>query len=87
MGITRLTALMINGNDVEFVDTPERSECWIKHGDAPHALVLSCPLDRRQEMERAVAEIKAMSTKEILYCPSDPQGARSMTPREGRLNT
>jgi hypothetical protein len=62
MGISRLTYWMIQGNDVLFIDTPERSECWICHEPGvPHAIVLSCPLEKRTEMERAVAEIKAQA--------------------------
>jgi hypothetical protein len=59
MSVSRLSAMMIQANDVVFIDTPERSECWICHEPGvPHALVLSCSLDRRADMERAVAEIR-----------------------------
>lgn len=57
--MTHLTAMMIQGNDVEFRDTLERSECWIVKNGIPHALMLSCPLDKRAEMEKIVANLKA----------------------------
>lgn len=50
---------MIQGNEVMFIDAPDRSECWICHEPGvPHALVLSCPHDKRLEMESYVAELK-----------------------------
>lgn len=58
--VSRLTAMMIQSNEVAFRDTPERSECWILHDGKPHALVLSCPLDKRVELETVVQEIKDM---------------------------
>ena len=57
--MSRITAWMIQANDVTFIDTPERSECWITKGGQPHALMLSCPLDKRAEMEAIVAAVKA----------------------------
>ena len=50
--------MMIQGNEVEFIDTLERSECWSVKNGVRHALMLSCPLDKRPEMEKLVKEIK-----------------------------
>lgn len=59
MGISRLTVMMIQGNDVGYIDTPQRSEAWMMREGHPHALLLSCPLDKRPEMEKVIAELKA----------------------------
>lgn len=65
MSISRITYWMLQGNDVIFVDTAERSECWITHSGVPHALILSCPLDKRKEMEQFVADIKSKPEQEL----------------------
>lgn len=57
--ISRITALMIQGNHVMFVDTADETECWICHEpNVPHALMLSCPKDKRADLEKIVAKIK-----------------------------
>lgn len=61
MGIAYLTAMMIQGNNGEFVTTAERHEYWITKEGRPHALMLSAPLDKRAELEDAVEKIKAES--------------------------
>jgi hypothetical protein len=58
--MSRITYLMLQSNAVLFINTSDRSECWItKDGTTPHALMLSCSLDKRQEMEKVVADVKA----------------------------
>lgn len=48
--VSRITYMMIQANEVRIIDTPERTECWtVKNGEL-HALMLSCPLDKRPEM-------------------------------------
>ena len=59
MGISRWTVMAIQGNDVAVIDTPERSEAWMVKGGRPHALLLSCPLEKRAVMERVLADLKA----------------------------
>jgi hypothetical protein len=60
MGVSQLSVMMLQSNDVVFFDTDERSECWICHEPGvPHARVLSCPHDKRPEMEKFVADVKA----------------------------
>lgn len=56
--ISRITAWTLQANDVQYIDTPERSECWTVKNGIPHALMLSCPHDKRKEMEAIVDEIK-----------------------------
>ncbi len=56
--VSRLTYLTICTNEVQFIDTPQRSECWIVKDGRPHALQLSCPLDKRKEMEELIASWK-----------------------------
>lgn len=65
--ISRMTAWTIQANDVQIVDTPERSECWILKNGAPHALMLSCPLDKRNEMEALVKELKEEVTSPVNF--------------------
>lgn len=57
--VSTITALMIQGNDVQIFDTPERVEAWILHDGEPHALVLSCAHEHRAGLENLIAEIKA----------------------------
>lgn len=59
MGISRWTVLAIQGNEIQVVDTLERSEAWMVKNGHPHALLLSCPLDKRSEMEGVISELKA----------------------------
>jgi hypothetical protein len=56
--ISRMTAMMIQGGDIQVIDTSERSEAWLFKDKCPHALLLSCPLDKREEMEQVIAGIK-----------------------------
>ena len=62
MGISRWTVMAIQANDVEVVDAIDRSEAWLMKEGYPHALLLSCPLDKRAEMETVIANIKAEAT-------------------------
>lgn len=55
--VSRLTCWMIQSNPVQIIETPERCEAWIEKDGVPHALVLSCPLDRRPDLEKAIQEI------------------------------
>lgn len=57
--VSRWTCLAIQGNETSIVDTPERTECWLMKEGHPHALLLSCPLEKKAEMQQFVAEIKA----------------------------
>lgn len=59
MGVSRITVLMLQGNDVQVVDTADRTEAWILHAGKPHALMLSCPHDKRPELEQFIAGVKA----------------------------
>lgn len=63
MGISRITCLMILTNEVQVFDTDQRSEAWLMHEGRKHALLLSCPLDKRAEMEAIIAEIKQADIK------------------------
>lgn len=56
--VSRITAWMIQANDVEIVDTPERCEAWTVKDGSLHALMLSCPLDKRHELVEAISLIK-----------------------------
>jgi hypothetical protein len=58
MPISRLTAMMLQTNEVTIIDTDVRSEAWIVKNGKPHALMLSCPFDKRQDMEKAIKELK-----------------------------
>ena len=58
MPISRITAMMLQTNDVQIIDTDVRSEAWIVKNGNPHALMLSCPLDKRQDMEKVIKELK-----------------------------
>lgn len=51
--------MAIIANDVEVIDAIDRSEAWLMKEGYPHALLLSCPLDKRAEMETVIANIKA----------------------------
>lgn len=63
--VSRITVMMIQSNEVVYIDTPERSECWICHEPGvPHALMLSCPHADRPKMEQFVAEIKSQVDSE-----------------------
>jgi hypothetical protein len=59
MGVARITAWMIQSNDVQIIDKHDRTECWTIRDGSPHALMLSCQLDKRHEMEEFVAALKA----------------------------
>lgn len=58
MGISRATVWMIQGNDVRILQTPNRWETWLVKEGSFHALLLSCPLDKREEMATFVRETK-----------------------------
>ncbi len=58
MPISHVTAIMLQTNDVQIIDTDVRSEAWIVKNGNPHALMLSCPLDKRQDMEKVIKELK-----------------------------
>ena len=58
MPISRLTAMMLQTNDVTIIDTAVRSEVWIVKNGNPHTLMVSCPLDKRQDMEKVIKELK-----------------------------
>lgn len=56
--VSRLTAMMVATNEVKVIETSERVECWlVKDGDL-HALLLSCPLGKRADMDSSIASIK-----------------------------
>lgn len=57
--VSRITAMMIQGNNGVFLDTPDRAEYWICHDGKPHALMLSCPKESLPEMVKFVADLKA----------------------------
>ncbi len=57
--VSRLTVMMIQTNEVAYIDTRERSELWLLREGEPHALLVSCPLDKKHEMEQFVADVKA----------------------------
>lgn len=65
MGVSRYTCLAIQSNPVRIIETPERWEAWIERNGIPHALVLSCSIDRKADLEKAVADIKAMPAEDI----------------------
>lgn len=59
--LSRLTAAMIESNEVRLVENTaeNRWECWtVKDGEL-HALMLSAPLDKKQQLEDCVAKLKA----------------------------
>jgi hypothetical protein len=45
--------------EVEIIETTKRHECWLIKDGRPHALMLSAPLDKRADLEDAVAKLKA----------------------------
>lgn len=59
MGVSRMTVWMIQANEVEVIDKADRSEAWLIKAGAPHALLLSCPHEKRHEMEQFIRELKA----------------------------
>jgi hypothetical protein len=59
MGVSRLTAMTIFYGEVEIIETTKRHECWLIKDGRPHALMLSAPLDKRADLEDAVAKLKA----------------------------
>jgi hypothetical protein len=56
--VSRITAMMIQSNETTIIETPERLECWTVKDGHPHALMLSCPLDKRAELEHVIAALK-----------------------------
>lgn len=56
--VTRITVMMIQGNTTQIIETPERCECWLMKDNYPHALLLSCPLDKRTELEQFIKDVK-----------------------------
>ena len=58
MGVSRWTVMAIQANDIKIIDTPERCEAWMMHGVHLHALLLSCPLDKRAELEQFIDDVK-----------------------------
>jgi len=62
MGISRWTAMAIQANKIEVVNTGlvgERSEAWLMKNGQPHALLLSCSINDRPEMESLIEKLKA----------------------------
>ena len=60
--VSRLTAWTIQYNEVEVIETSERCECWLIKDGRPHALLLSCPLDKRADMDDAIRQFKSLDT-------------------------
>lgn len=56
--VSRLTVWTIQANETIIIDTETRSECWMLKDGKPHALMLSAPLEYRQELEKAVEDIR-----------------------------
>lgn len=67
--VSRITYMMIQSNDVEIVETTERCEAWMMKEGHPHALMLSCPLDKRKELEDVIKQIKDEAK------PTEPKGS------------
>jgi hypothetical protein len=59
MGISLSTVITIQTNEIKVIDTTERSEAWMVKGGNLHSLLLSCPLDKRSEMEKIISEIQS----------------------------
>lgn len=56
--VSRITVWMIQANEVQIVETSERCEAWTVKDGTLHALMLSCPLDKRKELEKVIKDIK-----------------------------
>jgi len=56
---------MIHANPVEILETPERFEAWTMKENLPHALMLSCDLNHKKDLEEAIASIKALKPEEV----------------------
>ena len=65
--VSRLTAINIATNDIIFLKTRDRVECWICRDGRPHALQLSAPLDKEFEFVAAVTEIRERMQNELDY--------------------
>lgn len=57
--VSRITYWMIQSNEVEIIETHEQCEAWIKKNGQLHALLLSCPLDKRTKLEEFIKDAKA----------------------------
>lgn len=62
---------MIQGNEISYRETEDRSEAWICHDGQPHALVLSCPHENRDEMVRFIDidELKRTNQAQLFANP------------------
>jgi hypothetical protein len=58
MGVTLLTAITVATNETRIIQTPIRHECWLIRNGQPHALLLSCPLDKLADLEKAIESLK-----------------------------
>ena len=59
MGISRLTAMMIQANPVRIIDNAERSEAWLVKDDQPHAMLCSCLIAERDKMQEMIDELQS----------------------------
>ena len=72
MGVSRITVWMIQGNEVKILETPVRWEAWLIKENAPHALLLSCPLDKLEELEQFIKDVKLEVGQEWTNTPFVP---------------
>jgi len=56
--ISQLTAWMIQGNDLRFINVGDRAEMWSVKDGCMHARLLSCPIDRDVEMINYVLTLR-----------------------------
>ena len=57
--VSRITAMMIQANDVRVIETPERVEAWTVKDDNLHALMLSCDFCDKEKLEDLIDELKS----------------------------
>lgn len=58
MRISVLTAWKIETNETTILESEERVELWLVKNGVPHSLLLSCPHANKEDLLKAVEEIK-----------------------------
>jgi hypothetical protein len=53
-----MTLMMLQSNPVKVIDTSDRSEAWLVKDGNLHALLLSCPIDRKGDMQAFIDTVQ-----------------------------
>ena len=59
-----MTVMMLQSNPIKVIDTPDRSEAWLVKDGNLHALLLSCPIDMKCDMQAFIDTVQKEAEQE-----------------------